>query len=220
MDVLRRSGQCHAWPTTSNNDQYIMLEARRDRTANMKQILFLWQHNKDNQFKQSEIGFMRVVCIHPSKFSEKYFSSFAEEGSTRWFKHRISRSAVERSTTKLYQHGSGALLSKGSDTKMFCLEIYRTGQIIPVFGILRKIFYSLPRRREQPGLNRSPLDLQPNALPLSYIPASANFCFAFRRNGFENALSRNIQNGTNHSRLRNSQKNISLHFPEEGDTRV
>ncbi|GFY01474.1 hypothetical protein TNCV_2606611 [Trichonephila clavipes] len=35
------------------------------------------------------------------------------------------------------------------------------------------------------------------------------------RHGCEHVLSRNIQNWTDHSRLRNSQKNISLHFPEE-----
>ncbi|GFT04200.1 hypothetical protein TNCV_1928131 [Trichonephila clavipes] len=38
------------------------------------------------------------------------------------------------------------------------------------------------------------------------------------RDGGEYALSRNIQNRTDHFRLRNSQKNISLHFPEEWST--
>ncbi|GFX28859.1 uncharacterized protein TNCV_4250981 [Trichonephila clavipes] len=38
--------------------------------------------------------------------------------------------------------------------------------------------------------------------------------------GCENALSRNIQNGTDHSCSRSSQKNISLHVPEEGGTEL
>ncbi|GFY06655.1 hypothetical protein TNCV_3525111 [Trichonephila clavipes] len=42
-----------------------------------------------------------------------------------------------------------------------------------------------------------------------YTPASTNLCFVFCRNGYENALSRNIQNGTDHSRFRNSQKIFS-----------
>ncbi|GFV58420.1 hypothetical protein TNCV_4035951 [Trichonephila clavipes] len=52
------------------------------------------------------------------------------------------------------------------------------------------------REHGQPGLNRGHLDLQSNALPPSYTPASANFCFVIRRNGYENALSRKLQNGT------------------------
>ncbi|GFX34509.1 hypothetical protein TNCV_3657471 [Trichonephila clavipes] len=44
-------------------------------------------------------------------------------------------------------------------------------------------------------------------------------CDAYRH-GCEHALSRNIQNGTDHSRLRNSQKNIYLHFSEEGGTQA
>ncbi|GFW56220.1 uncharacterized protein TNCV_4064351 [Trichonephila clavipes] len=40
------------------------------------------------------------------------------------------------------------------------------------------------------------------------------------RYGCEHALSRNIQVGTDHSRLRNSQKKISLHFSEEGGTQL
>ncbi|GFV58486.1 hypothetical protein TNCV_1095351 [Trichonephila clavipes] len=36
----------------------------------------------------------------------------------------------------------------------------------------------------------------------------------------ETALSRNIQNGIDHRRLQNSQDNVSLHFPEERETRV
>ncbi|GFX91107.1 hypothetical protein TNCV_3222681 [Trichonephila clavipes] len=73
--------------------------------------------------------------------------------------------------------------------------------------------------RGAPRFEPGPLDLQSNALPLSYTPVSANLCFAFRRNGHENALSGNIPNGTDHSRLRNSQKYIFLHFPEEKRTR-
>ncbi|GFY32601.1 hypothetical protein TNCV_673561 [Trichonephila clavipes] len=39
------------------------------------------------------------------------------------------------------------------------------------------------------------------------------------RHGCEYALSGNIQNGTDHSRLRNCKKNIPLYFPEEGAPR-
>ncbi|GFX94186.1 hypothetical protein TNCV_4292311 [Trichonephila clavipes] len=65
------------------------------------------------------------------------------------------------------------------------------------------LFTSLKKRT--PGLNRGPLDLQSNAPTLNYTPSSANLCFVFLRNGYENAWSRNIQNGTDHTRLRNSQ---------------
>ncbi|GFX18333.1 hypothetical protein TNCV_4306341 [Trichonephila clavipes] len=57
-----------------------------------------------------------------------------------------------------------------------------------------------------PGLNRRPLNLQWNNLPLNYKIATANLCFASRRNGYENAFSRNIQNRTDHCRLRNSKE--------------
>ncbi|GFS57660.1 hypothetical protein TNCV_1402771 [Trichonephila clavipes] len=75
------------------------------------------------------------------------------------------------------------------DEKTHCLEIYRTGQIIPAFEILRKIFLLTCLKKGTPG------------------------------NVYENALPSNIQNGTDHCRLRNPQKNISPHFPEEEDTR-
>ncbi|GFT00414.1 hypothetical protein TNCV_1981551 [Trichonephila clavipes] len=83
----------------------------------------------------------------------------------------------------------------------------------------KNISLHFPEKEATRVLNRGALDLQLNVLPLTYTPASANFCFVFRRNRYENALSRNIQNGTDHYRLRNSQENISLHFPEEEDTR-
>ncbi|GFU72115.1 hypothetical protein TNCV_3858871 [Trichonephila clavipes] len=45
-------------------------------------------------------------------------------------------------------------------------------------------------------------------------------CFAFRRNGYENAFFRDIQNETDHSHLQNPQKIISIDFPEEENKRV
>ncbi|GFY00228.1 hypothetical protein TNCV_4664801 [Trichonephila clavipes] len=92
-----------------------------------------------------------------------------------------------------------ALRYVGTDTKRPCLEIYRIGQIIfPPSKFSEKNCSSLPRRRGHQGLNHGPLNLQTNALPVSYTPASAILCFALRRNGYENALSRNIQNKTDH----------------------
>ncbi|GFU52593.1 hypothetical protein TNCV_5015741 [Trichonephila clavipes] len=66
----------------------------------------------------------------------------------------------------------------------------------------RKIFLFISLKRK-PGFEPGPLVLQSNALPLNYTHATANLCFAFRRNGYENA-----------------QKNISLHFPEDEGSRV
>ncbi|GFU47455.1 hypothetical protein TNCV_4217741 [Trichonephila clavipes] len=58
---------------------------------------------------------------------------------------------------------------------------------------------------------------------LDYIRASRGSHIPeiiFKMKEYENALPRNVQNGTDHSRFRSSQKSISLHFPEEGATRV
>ncbi|GFW89104.1 hypothetical protein TNCV_2685381 [Trichonephila clavipes] len=52
----------------------------------------------------------------------------------------------------------------------------------------RKIFLFTSLKKGYPGLKRGPLDLQSNALPLSYTSASTNPCFAFRRNECESAL--------------------------------
>ncbi|GFX00985.1 hypothetical protein TNCV_4579511 [Trichonephila clavipes] len=89
---------------------------------------------------------------------------------------------------------------------MLSLEIYRSEHIIATFEILKRHCSSISGRREHLGLNRRPHDQQSNALPQSFSPASANLCFAFLRNGYENALSRNIQIGTHHCHLRNPQK--------------
>ncbi|GFX90868.1 uncharacterized protein TNCV_3166991 [Trichonephila clavipes] len=53
------------------------------------------------------------------------------------FDRGTSRSAIECSTPRQRIFD---LRSVGTDTKMLCLEIYRTGQIIPAYEILRKIF--------------------------------------------------------------------------------
>ncbi|GFT19420.1 hypothetical protein TNCV_2533321 [Trichonephila clavipes] len=108
---------------------------------------------------------------------------------------------------------------EGETQERIRLEIYRTGQIIAAFEILRKVFLftSLKKekpRRRNPGLNRRTLNLQSNALPLSYTPSSAKFALC----NIGADTSRNIQNGTDHCCLRNSQESISLHFPEEGET--
>ncbi|GFS71783.1 hypothetical protein TNCV_3714861 [Trichonephila clavipes] len=73
-----------------------------------------------------------------------------------------------------------------TDSKMLCLETYRTLQIIAAFEIHRKIFLFVSLKRK-PGCEPGPLVLQSNVLPLNYTHATANLCFAFRRNGYENA---------------------------------
>ncbi|GFY00231.1 uncharacterized protein TNCV_4664831 [Trichonephila clavipes] len=131
-----------------------------------------------------EIYRIGQIIFPPSKFSEKIALHFPEEGAPR-FEPGTSQSADECSTR--------------TDTKRPCLEIYRIGQIIfPPSKFSEKNCSSLPRRRGHQGLNQGPLNLQTNALPVSYTPASANLCFALRRNGYEKALSRNIQNRTDH----------------------
>ncbi|GFT43282.1 hypothetical protein TNCV_2521261 [Trichonephila clavipes] len=90
---------------------------------------------------------------------------------------------------------------------MPCLEIYRTGQMISTFEILKKILFTSLKKRAlgvETESSRSVVECSTTEL----YPASANLCFAFRRKEYENALSRNIQNGTDDFRFRNSQKKI------------
>ncbi|GFX57660.1 hypothetical protein TNCV_2676461 [Trichonephila clavipes] len=60
------------------------------------------------------------------------------------FEPGTSQTAVECSTNELYPRVSEPLLSIGMDTKMLCLEICRTGQIIPAFEILKIISVHFP----------------------------------------------------------------------------
>ncbi|GFT44740.1 hypothetical protein TNCV_2845281 [Trichonephila clavipes] len=104
--------------------------------------------------------------------SQKKIFLFTSLKMTPGFESGASPSAIECSTTALYTpcQRAFALLSVGTDTKMLCLKIYRTAQIIFAFEILKKYFSSLPRRRGHLGLNRGLLDWQreSNDLPLSY----------------------------------------------------
>ncbi|GFW51930.1 uncharacterized protein TNCV_1188611 [Trichonephila clavipes] len=78
---------------------------------------------------------------HLQNSQENISLHFPEEG-TPGFEPEACQSAVECSTTELYTRVRKPLLSVGTDTKMRCLEIYRTGQIIPAFEILKKLFFS------------------------------------------------------------------------------
>ncbi|GFY23056.1 hypothetical protein TNCV_3762961 [Trichonephila clavipes] len=76
------------------------------------------------------------------------------------------------------------------------------------FKILRKIFLFTELKKEKPGFEpeTSQSEVEYFTTELTIHPVSASLCFAFHRNSYENALSRNMQNMTNHSRLQNSQK--------------
>ncbi|GFY00227.1 hypothetical protein TNCV_4664791 [Trichonephila clavipes] len=122
----------------------------------------------------------------------------------RWGERRLepgtSQSADECSTSELYPASANLCfaLRRNGYEKALSRNIQNRTDHFPAFEILRKKCSSLPRRRGHQGLNQGPLNLRTNVLPVSYTPASANLCFALRRNGYEKALSRNIQNRTDH----------------------
>ena len=66
---------------------------------------------------------------------------------------------------------------------MMFLHIPSTRQVIFVSKLRRLVFFkgaakattTKKKARGHPGSNRGPLDLQSNALPLSYIPAYRNY---------------------------------------------
>ncbi|GFY00230.1 hypothetical protein TNCV_4664821 [Trichonephila clavipes] len=146
-----------------------------------------------------EIYRIGQIIFPPSKFSEKIALHFPEEGAPR-FEPGTSQSADECSTSELYPASANLCfaLRRNGYEKALSRNIQNRTDHFPAFEILRKNCSSLPRRRGHQGLNQGPLNLQTNALPVSYTPASANLCFALRRNGYEKALSRNIQNRTDH----------------------
>ncbi|GFY00229.1 hypothetical protein TNCV_4664811 [Trichonephila clavipes] len=147
-----------------------------------------------------EIYRIGQIIFPPSKFSEKNCSSLPRIRGHQGLNQgplNLRTNALPVSYTP--RQRTFALRYVGTDTKRPCLEIYRIGQIIfPPSKFSEKNCSSLPRRRGHQGLNQGPLNLRTNALPVSYTPASANLCFALRRNGYEKALSRNIQNRTDH----------------------
>ncbi|GFT37114.1 hypothetical protein TNCV_3135641 [Trichonephila clavipes] len=142
----------------------------------------------------------------PSKFSENISFHFPEEGELS-FETETSRSAVQCSTTNLYPRVSEPCFAfRRNEYENSLSRNIQNGTGHSRLRNSQKIFLFTSLKKGNSALKRRPLDLQSNALPLIYTPASANLCFAFRRNEYENSLSRNIQNGTGHSRLRNSQK--------------
>ncbi|GFU58628.1 hypothetical protein TNCV_1278101 [Trichonephila clavipes] len=104
------------------------------------------------------------------KILKNIFSFSSMKKGASGFELGTSRSTIKCSITELYTpyQRTFALRSVGRNTKMLCLEIYRTGQIIPAFEILRNIFSFSFMKKGHLGLNWEPLDLQSNALSLSY----------------------------------------------------
>ena len=72
---------------------------------------------------------------------------------TPGFEPGTSRSAVKCSTTKLYPLEYGKKITEHNNITLFT---YEQMCIVKIQG--------------HPGLNQGPVDLQSNALPLSYIP--------------------------------------------------